>query len=62
MASEVMHNSTCSVESHTPLRDIQKKTMGPPEGVGQGGNSGPASSLHMTHFRTLVVVLSLRPV
>lgn len=30
--------------------------MGPPEGVGLGGNSGPASSVHMTFFRWLVVV------
>lgn len=36
-----------------------EKTTGPPKGVGQGGNSGPASSVYMTFFRWLVVVLSI---
>ena len=33
-----------------------KNSMGPPEGVGLGGNSGPTSSVYMTFFRWLVVV------
>jgi hypothetical protein len=38
---------------------ISLNFTGPPEGVGLGGNSGPASSLYMTFFRWLVVVSSI---
>lgn len=58
---KVIHNSKDNLQkpsAFTRHAGYSEKSMGPPEGVGLGGNSGPAPSVYTTLFRRLVVVWS----